>query len=75
MHWLSGKIGSGKTTLVSLMTNKILENGVFVLDPNFETMNIRSCDNQNISFIDTLGLTGKISSDTTYLSDVRYTHS
>jgi hypothetical protein len=66
-----GKIGSGKTTLVSLMTNKILESGVFVLDPNFEMTNIRCCANENISFIDTLGLTGKIASDTSYLTDLR----
>jgi GTPase SAR1 family protein len=66
-----GKIGSGKTTLVSLLANNIANEYVTIYDPIFTLVNIKSDHNYNVSYIDTIGLTGKPLYDSKYLSTVR----
>lgn len=64
-----GKIGTGKTTLSSILTNPLHDDGTFYfLDPAFVHAQIRTTQGEGaMSFIDTNGLVGNRDLDMTYL--------
>lgn len=70
-----GKIGSGKTTLTSLLTNPLNRQEdrshflCYCLDPEFTNVNVRD-DSRGYTFIDTHGLTGR-SGDYEYLRGLK----